>query len=283
MDAIRQLEPGRDFSPRPLQKLIRARILTEELLVDLNDYRQSLGTETVSKYSEDRREVTFYSRIRHEPPLDRWALTFGDIVHNYRAALDGLAWELAKLDGGVPAEPHRLYFPIFQEQSKWERASTTTLSSIPPDILDRLERVQPYHADPVELGIGVTLHRLDIEDKHRSDLRLELRPMDKVSYAMRCKYVGPVPVTELGDQAEWLAPAITIADNMPIVRVRSRLQFEEAGIDKLPLVLRIIDEGRDEPALEILRLADRQVAATFEIACTGALGPEGRWLSSLGI
>jgi hypothetical protein len=37
-------------------------------------------------------EVTL--RVIVPPPLDEWSLLFGDCVHNIRAALDHLAWEL---------------------------------------------------------------------------------------------------------------------------------------------------------------------------------------------
>ena len=45
------------------------------------------------------------------PELDaRWALVLGDCVHNVRAALDHLAHELVRADGGTPGE--RTQFPV---------------------------------------------------------------------------------------------------------------------------------------------------------------------------
>ena len=45
------------------------------------------------------------------PELDvRWALILGDCVHNLRAALDHLAYELVRVDGGTPGE--RTQFPV---------------------------------------------------------------------------------------------------------------------------------------------------------------------------
>jgi hypothetical protein len=279
----RLLEPGQDFSPKPLHKFIRARMLMGELLDDLSEYRERLGSETVARFSRDRREVTFYARIIEQPPLARWELIYGDALHNYRAALDAFAWELAHLDGAQPSDPRGVYFPIFSDRDRWETERTTRLNSVPAEILDRLEAVQPFVEEPVEEGIGLYLHRLDIQDKHRGEIVLDLKARDKVSFAMMTKQRDARLEDGAGDDFEWLGPDETVRDNLPVIRIGSRSPYEMAGIEKLPLVVLLVDKAKEYDALEFARLIDWQVAASFEIVCRGERSDGFDWLKSVGI
>jgi hypothetical protein len=48
------------------------------------------------------------------------ALMLGDIVHNFRGALDHAAWELVGLDGGT--QDRSLYFPVKETKQNFDTA-----------------------------------------------------------------------------------------------------------------------------------------------------------------
>lgn len=109
------------------------------------------------------------------PPVLQWSARFGDGVHNLRAALDRLAFELCHVEGQTPPKPTQIYFPIAEDQSQWS-AKTRHLGTIPASLLGRLRDVQPWHnseprTDPLSL-----LHAIDIVDKHRTAVALHVLP-----------------------------------------------------------------------------------------------------------
>lgn len=283
----RQLEPGRDFKSAPLHKLIRARMLTKELSDSFKEYRYSLGLEVIAKIDESRRGVRFYARLASPPPLAIWTSLFADIVHNYRAALDGFAWELAHLDGAKPSKPTQLYFPIFDAQDKWEKARATTLSSMPAFVLGRLDQVQPFHVKPVKDGIGLLLHALDIEDKHRAAVSIDLKAMDKTSWNHLIRFDRNDRGQTDYQPIRWIGPDVTVFDGMPFVELTSRYRIEKAEGNDLPLVLlataEVDGEKFEKAAFFILELMDQQVSTSFEVVSTGTLRPPGEWLNSVGL
>tara|TARA_R110002051_G_scaffold315883_1_gene394828 strand:- start:3668 stop:4549 length:882 start_codon:yes stop_codon:yes gene_type:complete len=282
----RQLEPGRDYNSAPLHKLVRARLLAEELSDRFKEYRYSLGLEVIAKIDESRHGVRFYARVSSPPPLAVWTSLFADIVHNYRSALDGFAWELANLDGAKPPKPSQLYFPIFDTHHKWEKARATTLSSMPAFVLDRLNQVQPFHAEPVRDGIGLLLHALDIEDKHRAAISIDLKARDKTFWSYSISYEKIEPGHD-PQPTRWIGPDVTIFDGMPFLEMTSRFRLEKAEGSDLPLVLLVSAEvhgGKfEKDAFFILRLMDQQVSTSFELVSTGTLRPPGEWLTSVGL
>lgn len=270
MNYGRVLEPGRDYNPTSLYKLIRARVLTDQLREEFRAYRARLGSESVTRLESDRKRYTVFARIVEQPPLAEWALILGDIIHNYRAALDGFAWELAKLDGGVPANPKAIYFPMYTEREKWLRARARTYSSVPSDILDRMALVQPFVAEPVEKGVGLYLHQLDIDDKHRSELAVDLKARDKTSYSMRVRHENPHAQGGSPPRGfQWLAPDATIRDNMPIFRAEEQHRVSTLDVEKLPLVLEIASPDEPHSVWDLLPVMDLQVHRTFEIVSQG--------------
>jgi hypothetical protein len=60
----------------------------------------------------------------HTAPTMRWALIIGDCVHNFRAALDHLAWRLALIHnrGRNPQHANKIVFPIYDKPRKFRDA-----------------------------------------------------------------------------------------------------------------------------------------------------------------
>jgi hypothetical protein len=87
----------------------------------------------------------------------------GDCVHNARASLDYLAWELA---GADPADT-QTQFPIFLTGDGYKARGAKRVAALPPEAQALVEQLQPYHnADPAK-NVLWALQQLDIADKHK--------------------------------------------------------------------------------------------------------------------
>lgn len=272
-DWDRIFRQGVEFRAWPAAKWEHAWALSDSLWRQYIEYRESLGTETTAELSADRRIVTFHAHIEIAPPLDRWTLLLGDILHNYRSALDGLAWELAHLDGQRVAPKHerQLYFPLAQTEDRWLELMTTTLSSMPQVILDRLHTVQPYRFEPVDQGIGVLLNQMSNLDKHRSAISLELRVADKTTFEVRMKPDNKnAPRTY---DYEFVAPDRALRNGDKVLVFKESGPVSDPAVPTLPLVLSVAIEEQVYDVFHLLRLIERQVASTFVNACVG-IAPE---------
>lgn len=121
------------------------------------------------RVSEDRAYIEFLAPVGSRPPVDEWALLFGDAIHNVRAALDGIVWEFAHLDEGAPKNPNTLSFSVVDDERKWQGAVDRNLSGVPADLVDRVRTAQPFLV-PEDDNITFWLRavsRLDNDDKHR--------------------------------------------------------------------------------------------------------------------
>jgi hypothetical protein len=149
-------------------KLQRACRHLEELREAIEAYRCSDVYRTVATVTAPN-VVEYTLDVREPPALEEWALIFGDSVHNIRAALDHLAWQLAC---APKAGPGGTAFPVFAERPKKGATNWPQLASMPTDAQMTIEQLQPYaraeaSERPVELDPLHALHHLDISDKHR--------------------------------------------------------------------------------------------------------------------
>lgn len=274
-DWDRVFRPGVDFSEAPVAKWEHAYSLSQKLRSEYNDYRNTSGDETTAEVSEDGRRITFRARLETIPPVGHWSLLFADALHNYRSALDGLAWELAHLDGNeVGSEwAQKLYFPLAAKERDWRRLKKNQLASMPPVILSRLEAVQPFKVEPVDQGIGILLHRMDILDKHRNGLSVELRVMDRQTFGLQVGFEDEGTASDFDYQFE--APQGQVSDGDVVFVFRVAHPVVSAKVEKLPLLLGVDLDGAFSNIFDLLALAEQQVAATFITACVGL--PDERW------
>lgn len=273
----RQLQAGRDYPLWPVLKWAHAGRLGTAFVQEYNLWRISLGSETRAEYSEDRTVVTFYASLATLPPVHDWSLKFGDILHNYRSALDALAWAMANLDGNSPDARYakQVYFPMKTTLEAFEKEAQTKLSSVPGFILERMAMVQPYHVKPgesVEDGIALILHDLDIADKHKAALEAHAIAADMTSYAIAYRTMDMS--AEFDHEAmtyDWIAPDRALQDGDPIVRWTFPAPVESAEIEQLPILLTVRHGGRNLDVFELLRMIDLQVTQTFSAVETGRL------------
>lgn len=275
MTEDRELRAGRDYALWPVLKWGHAGRLGSALIQDYHLWRVSLGVETRAEFSDDRRVVTFYASLATSPPVHEWSLRFGDVLHNYRSALDALAWAMANLDNNAPEPQYRkqIYFPMKRTREAFDTEARTKLSSVPGFILDRMAMVQPYHVRPgqaVEDGIALILHDLDIADKHKAALAAEAFVADKTSYGIKYRPLDPEGAfSPEASFPDWIAPDRPIQDGDPIVKWSFPAPVEIAEIEELPLRLTVRHGESRYDVFELLQLIDQQVAETFAVVETG--------------
>jgi hypothetical protein len=256
--------------------------LSAETYQDFVAWSQSGSPHTRAEFSADRKTVLLRAALPAEPPIDDWALRYGDAVHNFRSALDGLAWEVAHLDGARPRRnaSRKLYFPMARTESRWDELVHTTLASIPNDVLERIRSVQPFMAsDPRAFALPL-LHELDLDDKHRAALRIHLTARDRQALTLMMRFqpghlIEGDPIVE--DGYEFLADGLEVHNGLKIARLRAHVPFEDVSIQALPMRLDTSVGGEQHGAFELLRAIDRHVTGVFMIVLLGGLVPE--WAS----
>jgi hypothetical protein len=268
----RVLEPGVDLSLWPQLKFARARQLFLELSAKVDLHATSTVKGLRGEVGSEGLSATFHARITTPAPTYEWSLILADSIHNYRTALDALTWELAHLDG---ARPHvkfskQIYFPICSSATQWRKQVEGPLASIPKDLLERLHSLQPYHVPPVDSAVGTILHRLDIADKHKSQLQTGVVARDKFQYWMRLSFQDGGGHDALPGDVQWLAGDEPVHDGMPIFQIRTSRPLVSAECDMaLPVALTVSDGEAKHEVFTLMELIDEQVATTFEFVQTG--------------
>lgn len=171
-----------------------------------------LATRSITAQREDQRVVY---RVTRTPAIAAaHSATVGEVLYNARSALDHLAWQLVELDGGAPDESTQ--FPLLPARAD-KRGRRRGVQLVPrvmrADIVDALERVQPYQeTDPWDHDLYV-LNKLCNIDKHRLLLTMttgldwegfgpywgDLDGFEVVAW----KFNTGVPLEE-GDEVAWL-------------------------------------------------------------------------------
>jgi hypothetical protein len=169
------LTPGRNTSNWADLKLARAHAHFHALRTRVGEFHASVPATTRSVQGSNPNLVDHVLQVRSAPPVQEWALTLGDGLHNLRSALDAIAWDLAHLDGRTPTRPHRVAFPICATAADWEKAEKEWVGELPTWARERLRFLQPFTFDnpegqPFSLAI---LHSLDIQDKHKTILEVQ--------------------------------------------------------------------------------------------------------------
>lgn len=112
------------------------------------------------------------------PFLNNVALFVGDVVHNFRCALDHLAFQLARYHRGgslTPRQERDVQFPIADSEEGFERQRDRYLRYIAPEHITIIEGLQLYHrtAGRPDGWSGPYIHQLALlrdlsnMDKHR--------------------------------------------------------------------------------------------------------------------
>jgi len=104
--------------------------------------------------------------VAEQPPIEL-SLLVGDCVHNMRAALDHIVYQLASnfIESLSDSQAKSVEFPIFSDADRFAQRGLTRLKYIAPAARSLIEEMQPYNGGDWEhLSL---LHDLDRIDKHR--------------------------------------------------------------------------------------------------------------------
>jgi hypothetical protein len=96
-------------------------------------------------------------------PVEEWAVIIGDCVHNLRAALDYIAWQVA----GANTGDRETQFPVFVDKQGWRNGGLRRIKRMPVAVQAFIEAVQPYHDPNPHLHWLNGLRVLDDADKHQ--------------------------------------------------------------------------------------------------------------------
>lgn len=142
-------------------KLDRAELYLESSRAELRRWNKAHAGAIVGEIHEHGQ--THIYRPSYVPNLaDDWSCIIGDCLHNMRAALDHLAWQLVIASGRTPTPTTS--FPIRNASG-----GADILPYITASIRAEVEAVQPYHAGKQanRQWLSVLKH-LDDVDKHRT-------------------------------------------------------------------------------------------------------------------
>jgi len=185
--------------------------------------------------SEDKFIVEATLRMNATPPFEEMALRLGDALHNFRSALDSLTWALCHLEGKTPSNPRLIYFPCVTDEKKWT-ATAKTLSSMPPEFLERIRQVQPFAMGGAASALRLLVD-LSNQDKHRGMITGRANPSkfrvgvntggatgsrNGIDNGMRMDLLNPDGRLEDG------IPFVRIETSVPVTLARSR---EPVGLD----------------------------------------------------
>lgn len=105
-------------------------------------------------------EVSFGPETTHLP------MVIGDVIHNFRSALDHLAWDLARVAKKKPGKQSQ--FPICTDAGDFACCIQTMLRGVRPEHIATIEEAQPYYGGkPPDESPLRWLNILSNIDKHR--------------------------------------------------------------------------------------------------------------------
>lgn len=101
-------------------------------------------------------------KIREKIP-DVWRIILGEAVHNLRSALDHMAVELVRRNGG---DTKRVQFPFAVSVDRLEEAiAQGHIDRASPQVVEKVRSLKPYKGGNEALR---AVHDLDVTDKHDS-------------------------------------------------------------------------------------------------------------------
>ena len=139
-----------------LDREVEAYLARQPVIVVVDEWRQP------RKY-----QLAQFNIVREALPV-ALVMVFGDAVHNLRSALDHLINEVV-LERGL--RPASVAFPFAKTLDSLGRQVREKMKDVPNEFRDVVRRIAPFQAGNASLW---ALHELDIEDKHRRILEINV-------------------------------------------------------------------------------------------------------------
>ena len=236
------------------KKLSRAQTHADALQKEGSTFEKSDAVGIVGDTNGQAGDQVIRLSLKEEPPLDKWGLIIGDILHNLHSALECLAWQLAIVHYGrepTDSEAKNIYFPLVKNPEAFR--SHRIMPYITETHRKMLADVQPYQRGYEILS---TLVILSNHDKHRiinptflvsDEFIIDVRPVrDGEVLRIVLEEPGPfvdgrklarVQVRETGPKAEFenycdLSAYIALGNGTPIQEVVSETRMLVEGILK---------------------------------------------------
>jgi len=153
-----------------LIKFDRALTHLEILKESIKGFKEAQTNRYPGKFDPDSGQYVFRVEARPIPKIE-WGGLIGDVLHNLRASLDYLAWEL--VDCHSPGQGNgRTEFPIFLSPEKFKQSAPAKTKGMSPEACAVIERLQPFKESPAERhpseNLLWVLQSLVTVDKHRT-------------------------------------------------------------------------------------------------------------------
>jgi hypothetical protein len=153
-----------------------------------------------------------------QPPPADWSLRLGDIVNNFRACLDHVAWELVQRGSAWPLPPSReksVYFPIAESREKFDALCLGQLPGLRYRDKAVVRKVQPY--------IG----------GKRNLWRHALTPIPEMTSVDKHRELRPVWIAPMEGQVQYGTPIDCVATRVPQMDAARVVLEPEAEIHRI--------------------------------------------------
>ncbi len=171
------------------RRLDRALYHLESLKAERDAWREERPHRFWTEFEVERSKKVIWAQVLKPPPASL-SLIAGDCIHNLRAALDNLAFELALAcaKGSLPpgVEGYSA-FPIFHKDiAKYPKSLkkfNVMTGSIDPLAVAEIKRLQPYHRGDWFFRDRLwQLNQLEVIDKHRLPHTTTLNNLSALSF-----------------------------------------------------------------------------------------------------
>jgi hypothetical protein len=145
-------------------KIDRAKIHAAELRDAVRKFIAAKPYKVGTKHDATTRRLVYYI-VEALPAPDELSLLAGDALQNLATALDHLAFQLVCKDtGDAPLNPRGVYFPIADDEAKYDISKRSKLFGASAETIARVDAIRPYRGGNDALW---RLRRLNNIEKHR--------------------------------------------------------------------------------------------------------------------
>jgi hypothetical protein len=143
-------------------KVERARKILTEFGAEIEDFTRTGGMKVIVRSDNG---TWSYVYEQPEPIPCEWSAIIGDIIHNSRASLDLMMVDIVKNFNPGITDLSQISFVVREKKSDFIKDLPRNARGISENAMRVIESLEPYTGGNDDI---VTLHKLDIIDKHRS-------------------------------------------------------------------------------------------------------------------